>query len=644
MSSWLLVVEADELDIGKKYVLKPDESVFIGRSENATFRVRDKFISRFHCAIVNKGDYSIVIDLGSENGVLVNGAPVDKKPLQDGDVIQLGTAEIIYRSDVVRSLHPSAPPAGAAVADKGLATARLPSKPEPTAEAPEEVRAAQPDAPETTPASSLAEAPAEPPAIQADAAGPHVTLKQQAFNDRKPPSRPTLHVPQRPEPEPAAPKAPTHERPDVTTTNGKILGAPEEVFGRSDRPKVAGKPTARESSFLLKPPIKYVEAEAEDPDKTPPSGIFLKENLEGIETGEAAQGKILTAKCEECRLVKKDIYWKPGMRCPRCKSKKFFPVIVVDQEHEYRHAERSRGPAEVDRLLCHIACWSGIISPRQMARCFKEMERMARQRRPVPGVDRLLTRFRYCGPEHISALFEVMNFQSLHTATVIGDEEDFLSRATGSQWLTEKQAEFLRSHQEETAASGKACTPIGWTAIEKGILSEPRVIALYLKQQENKRGLIFEVHRALELLGAKLPERIPHSAIDHRWMGFAAASVLLALILVNLLSAAGYAGPWARNVSVVPAAPSTRSASRIVCESCGKSAIENLYDVSLRCPFCGQKAPSAELECRDCGHVTRILPRKPGNEEDAVLPMPACEKCHSTNVTLRLKAPSARGY
>jgi Zn finger protein HypA/HybF involved in hydrogenase expression len=255
-------------------------------------------------------------------------------------------------------------------------------------------------------------------------------------------------------------------------------------------------------------------------------------------------------------------------------------------------------------------------------------------------VDRLLTRLKYCQPEHVSALFEVLNFHSLRTSTIVGDEDDFFSRALKSSWMTEKQVQFLRGLQEEASAAGHPCAPVGWTAIQKGILTEPRVIALYMRQEESRRGLLFEVHRALELLGAPLPDRIPHSVLDRRWLGATAATVLLALLIINLLAAFGQAGTWADKVSVVTPGVLKDKAPRIHCESCGRTFAETLHDPELRCPACGQKAPSARLTCLDCGarqevkpHVSPVGPGQP-------IRMPACPKCGSHHVELRLHAPS----
>jgi len=68
---------------------------FIGRSEQATIRLRDDSISRKHVRIVVEGSEVRVEDLGSANGTIVNGEPIKSASLRDGDKIQLGATTIL---------------------------------------------------------------------------------------------------------------------------------------------------------------------------------------------------------------------------------------------------------------------------------------------------------------------------------------------------------------------------------------------------------------------------------------------------------------------------------------------------------------------------------------------------------------------
>lgn len=66
-------------------------SVVIGRGEEADLRIDDEGVSRKHAKLVRAASGFInVLDLGSTNGVFVNGSKIDLGVLQLGDVLELG--------------------------------------------------------------------------------------------------------------------------------------------------------------------------------------------------------------------------------------------------------------------------------------------------------------------------------------------------------------------------------------------------------------------------------------------------------------------------------------------------------------------------------------------------------------------------
>jgi general secretion pathway protein A len=70
--------------------------ILIGRSELADVRIESAFVSRYHSLIVRENGYDILIDLGSTNGVLVNGKRVVRAQLKHRDLIQVGPARVTY--------------------------------------------------------------------------------------------------------------------------------------------------------------------------------------------------------------------------------------------------------------------------------------------------------------------------------------------------------------------------------------------------------------------------------------------------------------------------------------------------------------------------------------------------------------------
>jgi pSer/pThr/pTyr-binding forkhead associated (FHA) protein len=81
------------MDDGSMVLLKPGEVFTFGRGDVADHRVDSKMVSRRHARIHWQGTEPAVpqlIDLGSRNGVSVNGVPVREKLLEDGDEVALG--------------------------------------------------------------------------------------------------------------------------------------------------------------------------------------------------------------------------------------------------------------------------------------------------------------------------------------------------------------------------------------------------------------------------------------------------------------------------------------------------------------------------------------------------------------------------
>jgi hypothetical protein len=81
---------------GKRMPIAADGAV-VGRSRECDVVLRDANVSRRHAEIAWAGDAWTIADLGSTNGVKVNGRPVaSAHPIDAGDVIELGTAELVF--------------------------------------------------------------------------------------------------------------------------------------------------------------------------------------------------------------------------------------------------------------------------------------------------------------------------------------------------------------------------------------------------------------------------------------------------------------------------------------------------------------------------------------------------------------------
>jgi uncharacterized RDD family membrane protein YckC len=71
-----------------------DQEVSIGRELDNTLRIADPSISRHHAVLRKTADGYEVQDLGSSNGVLINGVKVEAGPIKDGDRITLGQMQL----------------------------------------------------------------------------------------------------------------------------------------------------------------------------------------------------------------------------------------------------------------------------------------------------------------------------------------------------------------------------------------------------------------------------------------------------------------------------------------------------------------------------------------------------------------------
>jgi pSer/pThr/pTyr-binding forkhead associated (FHA) protein len=80
---------------GRKHEIT-SPSVVLGRSREADVRVADVNVSRRHAELRQEGAGYWIVDLGSTNGLELNGKRVDRARLRDGDRIVLGSTEVVF--------------------------------------------------------------------------------------------------------------------------------------------------------------------------------------------------------------------------------------------------------------------------------------------------------------------------------------------------------------------------------------------------------------------------------------------------------------------------------------------------------------------------------------------------------------------
>ncbi len=68
----------------------------IGRSSACDVALDDASASRRHAELRRRGGKTVLVDLDSTNGTLVNGRRVREAPLRAGDRITIGTTTIVF--------------------------------------------------------------------------------------------------------------------------------------------------------------------------------------------------------------------------------------------------------------------------------------------------------------------------------------------------------------------------------------------------------------------------------------------------------------------------------------------------------------------------------------------------------------------
>ncbi len=81
---------------GKAFELPSDGETVIGRVTSCDFSIFDRRMSRRHCVVTPGPDGFTIKDLGSSNGVTINGKKLPYAVLHDGDHILLGETELDF--------------------------------------------------------------------------------------------------------------------------------------------------------------------------------------------------------------------------------------------------------------------------------------------------------------------------------------------------------------------------------------------------------------------------------------------------------------------------------------------------------------------------------------------------------------------
>src|SRR5438552_13360308 len=83
--------------------------ILVGRHPECDIQIDSRKISRRHCCIAQVRDYLVVRDLGSTNGIRINGARVMEGVLRTGDELTIGNFRYQVHAELPRDVVAAAP-------------------------------------------------------------------------------------------------------------------------------------------------------------------------------------------------------------------------------------------------------------------------------------------------------------------------------------------------------------------------------------------------------------------------------------------------------------------------------------------------------------------------------------------------------
>jgi pSer/pThr/pTyr-binding forkhead associated (FHA) protein len=86
-------------------ILMDKPILMFGRHQECDVQLNSKKVSRRHCVLAQVEDHLVVRDLGSTNGVKINGQKVREGTLQPGDELVIGN----FRYQICGELYPKPP-------------------------------------------------------------------------------------------------------------------------------------------------------------------------------------------------------------------------------------------------------------------------------------------------------------------------------------------------------------------------------------------------------------------------------------------------------------------------------------------------------------------------------------------------------
>ncbi len=103
----LVLIYPPGSELGKRYEMRGQQEITIGRGADCDIQVDRDSVSRKHAKITRARDMWQVVDLGSTNGSYVNDAQITQCSLRDGDLLKIGNAifKFLVGGNIENSYH-----------------------------------------------------------------------------------------------------------------------------------------------------------------------------------------------------------------------------------------------------------------------------------------------------------------------------------------------------------------------------------------------------------------------------------------------------------------------------------------------------------------------------------------------------------
>jgi pSer/pThr/pTyr-binding forkhead associated (FHA) protein len=96
-------------DVGEVAYDLTEAKISVGRTEDNAIFINDASVSVHHAEFVLTGGEYVLRDLGSTNGIRVNGKPVSEAKLCPGDRLRFGSVEGVFEPEVKGAAQPLPP-------------------------------------------------------------------------------------------------------------------------------------------------------------------------------------------------------------------------------------------------------------------------------------------------------------------------------------------------------------------------------------------------------------------------------------------------------------------------------------------------------------------------------------------------------